>query len=198
MDSIVVRNGELEVTVDEQELPLALQEQDLSFFLTVQEYVKEKTKKWMDSMAALEKDPEKAQGMRDLIRFMDTSPGLERLLQGKDMEPTLIKSYGMAWYDLMEKGEDYAMECFSTNIYSEEAYKIDGEKWIIERKLSDDDMLVRYDEDPKHSLYRLKKMDEEDLERFLHPRIRKLSDGKDKYSWKLQKVGGNNNGGVDN
>jgi|SRR6476469_7402933 len=199
MDSVVVRNGELEVTeVDERELPLTLREQDLSFFLTVQEYVKEKMKKWIDATAATEKDPEKAQGMKDLIRYMDQSPGLDRLLRGLDMDPCVIKSYGMAWYDLMEKGEDYAMECFSTKMYSEEAYKIDGEKWVIERKLADDDLLVRYDEDPKHTLYRLKKMDEEDLKHFLHPRLRRLSDGKEKYSWKLQIVGGNNNGGVGN
>lgn len=200
MDSVIVKSGKIEVDKEEEEkeFPLTLKGQDLSFFLTVQEYVKEKMKKWIDVQAATEKDPDKAQGMKDLIRYMDQNPGLDRLLQGLDMEPCVIKSYGMAWYDLMEKGEDYVMDCYSSNVYSEEAYRIDGEKWFVEHKMSDEDMIVRYEDDPKHSLYRLKKMDEDDLANFLHPRLRRLSDGKEKYSWKLQLVGGNNNGGVGN
>jgi hypothetical protein len=190
-------NLEAEAEVMEPELPLTLMEQDLPFFLTVQEYVKEKIKKWIDVQAATTQDPEKAQGMLDLIRFMDQSPSLDRLIRGLDVEPCIIKSFGMAWYDLMEKGEDYAMDCYSTNMYSTEAYKIDGEKWIVQQKLDDADVIVRYEDDPKHTLYRLKKMDEDDLKKFLHPRLRRLSDGKEKYSWKLQLVsGGNNNGGV--
>lgn len=193
----LVLNGEnLEAGEPEPDLPLALMEQDLPFFLTVQEHVKNKIKKWIDVTAAGEKDPEKAQGMMDLIQYMDQSPGLDRLIRGLDMEPCVIRSYGMAWYDLMEKGEDYAMECYSTKMYSEETYKIDGEKWIIQHKLDDEDLIVRYEDDPKHTLYRLQKMNEEDLKKFLHPRLRRLADGKEKYSWKLQLVGGNSNGGV--
>ena len=185
----LVLNGQ-KLEVGERELPDFLRENDLPFFLSVQEYVKERIKKWIDIQAANEKDPEKQQGMKDLLVYMDQSPALTRLLNGLDVEPCIIKSYGMAWYDLMDKGEDWCMDCYTTKLYDEEAFRIDGEKWLIEHKLSDEDFIVRYEDDPKQTLYRLERLDKKSL----HPRLRKLSDGKEKFSWKLQLIGGNNVG----
>lgn len=190
----LVLNGEKFEVGDS--LPDFVRENDLPFFLSVQEYVKDKLKKWIDVQAATEKDPEKSQGMKDLIRYMDESPGLDRLLRGLEVEPCLIKSHGVAWYDLMEKGHDYAMDCYTTNLYNEEAFRIDGEKWIIEHKFDDTDYIVHYEDDPNKNLYRLMKMSKEDVRKYLHPRLWRASDGKEKYSWRLQKVGTND--GVDN
>jgi len=194
-DTELVFNGQ-SFELGDRELPDFLRENDLPFFLSCQEYVKDKVKKWIDIIAAGEKDPEKAEGMKDLIRYMDESPALTRLLNGLHVEPVLIKSYGMAWYDLMEKGCDYCMDCYTTNLYNEKAFRIDGEKWFIDHKISDNRYVVRYEDDPTDTLYYLVKMDQQLKEEILHPRLRKLSDGKEKYSWMLQLIGGSKNGGT--
>lgn len=183
----LVWNGE-KLEIELANLPDFIRENDLPFFLSVQEYVKDKLKKWIDIQAAVEKDPERAQGMKDLIWQMDRSPGLDRLLRGLQVEPCVIKSHGSAWYDLMEKGHDYAMDCYTTNLYNEEAFRIDGERWIIDHKVDDEVYYVHYEDDPRSEMYRLNKMSKEEVREYLHPRLWRASDGKEKYSWRLEKV----------
>lgn len=193
----LVLNGQ-KLEVGEAALPDFIRENDLPFFISVQEYVKDKMKKWIDVQASTEQDPDKSEGMRDLIRYMDESPGLDRLLRGLDVEPVIIKSWNLAWYDLMDKGEDYCMDCYTVTLYGADGFRIDGEKWNVNHKISDEHYIVHYDDDPKQTLYRLTKMDKDEIQRTLHRRLWKCSDGKDKYSWKLQLLGERVETGVEN
>lgn len=176
---------------EERILPEFIREDDLPLFLSVQEYTRDKIKEWIDIKIDLEDNNAHAAGMKKLAEALYSSASLERLFLGLPVKATRINSFGGPWFELIEQGEDICADVWKVSVIGFThggKVKINGENWKVVDKTNDDDMIVYQDGDPDETKFRLTRASKEDIDRLLHPRLRRLSDGKEKYSWKLQAI----------
>lgn len=169
-------------------VPEFVKENDFPMFVSVTDFALRQVQEWLNLRAAGEDDLVKKHALEDAAKVVFTSPLLDRLIRGKlafDSNPP--KSYNNPWYDLVEYGEDICIDIWFSRIEDDEV-RIDGEKWLIIEKLENENYVVTYPGDEEEDLYLLSFMNEDDYERLLHPRLRKLSDGKERYSWKLTRL----------
>lgn len=180
-----------------QLIPDRVREHDRVLFATTSDFVLDKIKTWLTIRSEQEEDFKLRGVYRDLIHGLAESSLLDRLLDGipplKNPPP---KSYSHAWYDLVDNGEDVCEDVYFTwsnwNIKGlhHDRVRIDAEEWSVLDLEEIDDRTIYTIFWPKdeETLYSLTRMTEEDKDRLLHPRMRRLSDGKDKYSWKIKRM----------
>lgn len=181
-------------------IPDAIREREFPIFQTLHAYFLDKFVQYLELKIQDDKSTSytssKKQTYEDLMKDIQNSQVLDRLISGRELLPTPPpKSYWHHWYELIDDGEAVCIDVtFSTykkwvdgKERDKNVVRIDSEEWdIIDTIPIDEDGTVDYIVQYKTTdyVYRLSRMQPEDYERMLHPYQRKLVT-KDSYSWKL-------------
>lgn len=172
--------------------PELIYENERLLYYTLMSHFQTCMKQWLSLLA------ENATGSQskkwtyeDMMKDLERSLTLDRLLHGKPFIASPIKSYGNPWYTLEDEGEDICIDVYfnSTgyNTKLKPTVSIDGESWEIEQEVEPDLIYLvspRYMKGNEDRVFVLSKMSAEELAAKPSKLRSKLSD------WKLSKLDG--------
>lgn len=183
-------------------VPDFIQEKDFPIYQTVVTYTLEAVKDWLSALADEHTgtySQNKKYTYQDLVRDIDKSMLLDRILRGyKTLPKKPPKSYGVPWYDLIDRGEDICIDVWFNNStgYSKRSIvgmkkdynevTIDSEKWKIDSQLGFEKYVVIWPDNDEYRFILSRITDAEALE-IIHPRLRSRMTEK-AYSWKLTRM----------